>query len=132
MDTLADDSLSDKTRAELRDLATSSDNDEVREFLSAVLKKLKQGDEIVAVSPKEAWSPSRAAEFLGMSRTHLYKLLDRGILPHHRVGKHRRVYLKDVLEFAEERDNDRRELAERFASQDMTLKGAIDEVASLV
>lgn len=69
---------------------------------------------------------------IGMSGTHLYKLLDRNVVPHYRVGTHRRIRLKDLLEFAEERDADRRELAERFKDQAGTLKRAVGEIADLL
>jgi excisionase family DNA binding protein len=65
-----------------------------------------------------------------MSRTHLYKLLDRGEIISYRVGRDRRIELKDLAAFESQRQRDRRELAERFATQRQTLAAAIDEVAS--
>lgn len=67
-----------------------------------------------------------------MSRTHLYKLLDRGEIPFHRVGRDRRVLLRDLLAFEEIRRGDRAELAERFAHQTATRSGAVDEIADLL
>ena len=67
-----------------------------------------------------------------MSRTHLYKLLDRGILPSHRVGSHRKIQTNDLEEFRAQREADKKDLAERFASQDRTRRSAIDEIADLL
>ena len=44
----------------------------------------------------------------------------------------RRIRVHDLLEFESRRERDRRELAQRFASQPKTRDGAIDEVADLL
>lgn len=73
----------------------------------------------------------QVATRLGMSRTHLYILLDRGEIVSHRVGRDRRIRVTDLLEFEQRRQQDRRELAERFAKQTQTRNAAIDEIADL-
>jgi excisionase family DNA binding protein len=55
-----------------------------------------------------------------MSRPHFIKLLESGTMAHHRVGNQRRVYLRDVLEFAKKRD------AERLASLDRLSRDAFE------
>lgn len=105
---------------------------EMRELLQNVIECVRAGDDLATVSPHAVLSPSQAAERLGMSRTHLYKLLDQGEIMSHRVGRDRRIKLRDLVAFEERRQLDRRELAERFASQSKTHKGAIDEIADLL
>jgi excisionase family DNA binding protein len=41
------------------------------------------------------------------ARPFLVKLLESGVMAHHRVGNQRRVYLRDVLEYAKKRDEQR-------------------------
>jgi excisionase family DNA binding protein len=86
--------------------------------------------EFAVIDGSAVLTPNQAADRLGMSRTHLYKLLDRGEIMSYRVGRDRRIQLNDLLAFESKRQRDRRELAERIATQQKTLGRAIDEVAS--
>lgn len=106
--------------------------DELRHLLVTLAESLRDGAEIVAIDGNETFTPRHAAKHLGMSRTHLYKLLDNGTIPSHRVGRDRRIAGEDLLEFAAQRDGERRELAERFAHQDATRAGAVEEIADLL
>lgn len=106
--------------------------DELRHLLSSLAANLRDGADIVAIDDDETFTPQHAAKHLGMSRTHLYKLLDKGVIPSHRVGRDRRIAGKDLFAFTVRRDAERRELAERFAHQDSTHAGAVEEIADLL
>ena len=43
----------------------------------------------------------QAAEVLGVSRPFLIGLLERDLIPHRKVGRHRRIFSKDVLSYRE-------------------------------
>ncbi|ATG50097.1 DNA-binding protein [Brachybacterium vulturis] len=105
---------------------------ELHDVLNSLVASLREGDEIVAVDPQKAITPSQAAKHLGMSRTHLYKLLDNGTIEFHRVGRDRRIFLRDLKQFAVQRDTERRDLAERFSSQDRDRSAAVDEIVDLL
>jgi excisionase family DNA binding protein len=105
---------------------------ELRAALLLVTRCLREGAKLAVIDRNETLTPNDAAKRLGMSRTHLYKLLDRGEIPFDHVGRDRRIRVHDLLDFESRRQRDRHELAQRFASQQKTLDGAIDEVADLL
>ncbi|AXN46759.1 Helix-turn-helix domain protein [Mycobacterium marinum] len=132
MKTIPTDGIPAEQIEALDEFAATGVGPEMRDLLQSVIDCVRAGDDLAAVSPLTALRPSQAAERLGMSRTHLYKLLDQGEIVSHRVGRDRRILLSDLIVFEERRQLDRRELAERFASQSKTHEGAIDELADLM
>lgn len=52
-----------------------------------------------------------------MSRPHLIKLLEDGEIPFHHVGTHRRIYLKDLKAFEDQRDAQRRKTLDALADK---------------
>jgi len=114
----------------LEDYAQTSLGPELRDVLLSLSRCVRDGAELTVTAKSVVLTPREAAERLCMSRTHLYKLLDRGEIISYRVGRDRRIELKDLAAFESQRQRDRRELAERFATQRQTLAAAIDEVAS--
>ncbi|NBB80147.1 MAG: excisionase family DNA-binding protein [Verrucomicrobia bacterium] len=65
----------------------------------------------------ETFTTQAAANFLGMSRQFFVDLLEKGEIPHHRVGAHRRVYFKDLLDYQRERDKKRHEGLKRLRQE---------------
>lgn len=105
---------------------------ELRDVVHAIYGYVLDGAAIAAIDLSETVTPSEAAVRLGMSRTHLYKLLDRGEIAFDRVGRDRRIPASALLEFEERRQRDRRDLAERFARHQRLQDAAIDELADLL
>lgn len=116
----------------LEDFASSEAGPELRDALLSLARCARDGDELVVLDDSHTLTPAQVAERLGMSRTHLYKLLDRGEIVSHRVGRDRRIRVRDLMEFEVRRQRDRRELAERFAHQRETTATATDEIADLL
>jgi len=86
----------------------------VYELLRKVVELMVRGQAITLVPDKQVVTTQRAADLLGMSRPFFVKLLQAGVMAHHRVGNQRRVYLKDVLQFARKRDQERQEALDRL------------------
>lgn len=117
----------------LAQFAQNAAGPELRDVLLSVSRCISEGADLAVIEATSATlTPAEAADRLGMSRTHLYKLLDRGEIVSHRVGRDRRIRVTDLVAFEEHRQSDRRELAERFAKQRQTRDAAIDEVADLL
>jgi excisionase family DNA binding protein len=86
-------------------------------LLNEVLIEMSAGH-AVAVTPLHAeLTTQQAADMLNVSRPHLVRLLDDGKVPHHRVGTHRRVRLKDILAFRTEFERQRQADMEVLAAE---------------
>jgi excisionase family DNA binding protein len=68
-----------------------------------------------------------AGKLLGMSRQFLIKLLERGEIPFHMVGSHRRMYARDVLAYKTKRDANRRKILDDLARTEQE-QGTYDRV----
>jgi excisionase family DNA binding protein len=62
-----------------------------------LLRRLAEGDTVLASSVTELLSTSQAAEVAGISHTYLRNLTDAGAIPVEYRGTHRRIRLSDVL-----------------------------------
>jgi excisionase family DNA binding protein len=77
-------------------------------LLVRVVRTMREGKAVVLLSESETMTTQAAAEFLGVSRPFVVNLLEMEAMPHHKVGTHRRVYLKDLMEYQRQRDVRRR------------------------
>ena len=77
-------------------------------MLIHIVEQMKQGRAIVMMPEDETFTTQAAANFLGVSRQHLVDLLEDGNIPYHKVGSHRRVFFRDLKEYAGNRDANRR------------------------
>ncbi|WP_181778746.1 MULTISPECIES: helix-turn-helix domain-containing protein [Brevibacterium] len=81
---------------------------EVAQALDQALAVLERGDAVAISSKQQSLTTQQAAEILGVSRPTLIKYLDHGEIAYEMRGRHRRLALKDVLEFQEQRRVKRR------------------------
>lgn len=68
-------------------------------LVASMLEEVAQGHTVALVSEAEEVSTSAAAAFLGVSRPHVVKLIDSGILPGRMAGTHRRVRMTDLVAY---------------------------------
>jgi excisionase family DNA binding protein len=73
-----------------------------------VVEAMREGKIITLVPRTQRLTTQEAADFLGISRPTLVKLLEDGKIPYDQPGRHRRIGFTDLLAFAERRHEGRR------------------------
>jgi excisionase family DNA binding protein len=91
------------------------------DFLVQLISDLSAGRSVAIIQKDATLTTVEAARMLGVSRAFLIQLLDRGSMPFHKVGTHRRIYARDVLKYKVHRDKNRRK------GLDQLVQAEIDE-----
>jgi len=91
----------------------------VYQALLNVLAKMQEGKTIALLPIMEELTTKAAADFLGVSRQFLVRLLEEEKIPYHRTGTHRRVYFKDVMEYRKKRDEARHQAIKDMAKKEL-------------
>lgn len=90
-------------------------------FLLELIALLNEGKSVMIVQNQAKLTTVEAAAMLGVSRQFLVNLLEKGEMPYHMVGTHRRIYAQDLFQYRARRDGERhraiRELAQAEARE---------------
>src|SRR5438309_1022879 len=85
-------------------------------FLVELIGLLNEGKSVTIVQNQATLTTMEAATMIGVSRQFLVNLLEKGQIPYHMVGTHRRIYARDLFQYKAQRDGQRhkaiRELAQ--------------------
>lgn len=81
---------------------------EVYRVLRQVIDVMRQGKATLVAPQGLLLTTQEAADFLGVSRPTLVKLLESGAIPFEKPNRHRRVRLHDLLDFQQRRRAERR------------------------
>ena len=68
-------------------------------LLFEILNNMALGKSITLIPSDTEISTQQAADMLNVSRPHLVKLLEEGLIPFKKVGSHRRVKLKHLIDY---------------------------------
>jgi excisionase family DNA binding protein len=98
-------------------------------FLCRLLAELMAGKSVTLLQSNAELTSMEASKLLGMSRQYLVQLLEKGEIPFHKVGTHRRMYARDVLAYKAKRDTARRKAHDDLALAEYE-EGIYDKVSA--
>jgi excisionase family DNA binding protein len=75
----------------------------VLRLFADMLGAMAQGQPVAVLPQSMEVTTQQAAHFLNVSRPYLIKLLTENKIPYHKLGKHRRILLEDILKYKSER-----------------------------
>jgi excisionase family DNA binding protein len=90
---------------------------EVYRVLRQVVELMRQGKAALVAPQRLLLTTQEAADFLGVSRPTLVKLLEGGALPFEKPNRHRRVRLQDLVEFQQRRRTERRSVLDQLTKE---------------
>lgn len=88
------------------------------ELLLEMLRVVGAGDAVTLVPVHQQLTTQQAADILNMSRPYLIKLLEQGVIDHHKVGRHRRVRAFDIFEYKDKMATERAAALSELARSD--------------
>ena len=91
------------------------------ELLARVLAHMAAGEGVSVVPAHAELTTQQAAELLNVSRPFLIGLLDAGDVEYRRVGKHRRIKARSLMDYMARDDRQRREAADELTRVDQEM-----------
>jgi excisionase family DNA binding protein len=86
-------------------------------LLVDLLSAMAAGNAVTLVPIHAELTTQQAAELLNISRPWLIKLLEQGKLKYHKIGTHRRILFKDLMEYQRKNTEEREKALDELAAQ---------------
>ncbi|MBT1685017.1 excisionase family DNA-binding protein [Fulvivirgaceae bacterium PWU37] len=78
---------------------------------------MAEGKSITLIPSEAEVSTQQAADMLNVSRPHVVKLLEQGLIPYKKVGSHRRILLEDLVAYEAKQKDQRTASLKQLAQQ---------------
>ena len=86
-------------------------------LLGEILSELALGNAVKVVPIHAELTTQQGADLLNVSRPHLVKLLDEGVIPHTKTGRHRRVKFADLVAYKSQREAESHSILDQITAQ---------------
>lgn len=118
-----------KTLTALEEFTETLPTGTARRALEAATETLRSGRDVIIASADDSLTTSQTAKILGVSRAHLYKVLDSGALPYTTVGaRDRRISMADLQSYIAKAEALRRTAASTAAKARQADTLVLDEM----
>lgn len=102
----------------------------LNDLFVAIVEAMRRQEAVFLMHESEAFTTQAAANFLGVSRQFLVRLLEGGKIPFHHVGTHRRVFFKDLVQYQRARSRARKAKLDEM-TQELVDAGVYDRFVPL-
>jgi excisionase family DNA binding protein len=93
----------------------------ISSLLIELLRHIGKGDAVTLVPVSQMLSTQQAADILNVSRPFLISLLEKEVIPHVLVGRHRRIRAEELFAYKRRRETARSDALEELAALDADL-----------
>ena len=102
----------------------------LNDLFVCVFQAMKDKQAVFLLHEDETLTTQAAANYLGVSRQHLVRIVEMGSIPFHLVGTHRRVFFKDLDTFKQDRSRVRKAGLDKM-TEDLVNLGVYDRFVPL-
>jgi excisionase family DNA binding protein len=86
-------------------------------LLFEILDNMAQGKSFTLIPSDSEVSTQQAADMLNVSRPHIVKLLEDGVIPFKKVGTHRRIEIKHLIRYQQKIEENRKDKLDFLTKQ---------------
>lgn len=90
-------------------------------LLNSILTEMAKGNAVTLIPVHAELTTQQAADMLNVSRPFLIEQLEKGVIPYRKVGTHRRVMFKDLMEYKQTMDHNRLKALDELSAIDQEL-----------